>query len=121
MEKEKEKDEEKNNCNLAGQRRASRRKVKTGCSHCKSRKIRCDEARPQCLKWVKSGRLWGGYPAYRRTVNVAIPIAPSPQLVQQTAVLAVSPGKVVPRKQHLIVRPPRTPRKKIDSDLKPVI
>jgi hypothetical protein len=40
--------------------------------------VKCDETRPQCNKCVRSGRQCDGYPAYRRTVEVAIPIAPRP-------------------------------------------
>lgn len=34
--------------------------------------------RPQCIKCVKSGRPCDGYPAYKRTTEIAIPIAPRP-------------------------------------------
>ncbi|KUJ10192.1 uncharacterized protein LY89DRAFT_596894 [Mollisia scopiformis] len=58
------------------QRRASRPKVKTGCNNCKARRVKCDETRPQCQKCVRSGRRCEGYPAYKRTTDVPIPIAP---------------------------------------------
>jgi hypothetical protein len=41
--------------------------------------VKCDETRPQCIKCVRSGRQCDGYPAYKRTVEVAIPIAPRPR------------------------------------------
>ncbi|PMD58570.1 uncharacterized protein K444DRAFT_531619 [Hyaloscypha bicolor E] len=62
----------------ARQRRASKPKVKTGCNNCKNRRVKCDETRPQCNKCVRSGRHCDGYPAYKRTVEAAIPIAPRP-------------------------------------------
>ncbi|TVY53342.1 putative transcriptional regulatory protein [Lachnellula cervina] len=62
----------------AKSRRASRPKVKTGCNNCKIRRVKCDETRPQCNKCVRSARHCDGYPAYRRTNEAAIPIAPRP-------------------------------------------
>ncbi|KAH7377490.1 hypothetical protein BKA64DRAFT_648969 [Cadophora sp. MPI-SDFR-AT-0126] len=74
MEEPKPKDE-----TVKKQKRASRPKVKTGCNNCKNRRVKCDETRPQCLKCVRSGRQCEGYPAYKRTVESAIPIAPRPE------------------------------------------
>ncbi|OWO98781.1 transcription factor Cys [Marssonina coronariae] len=105
-------EEVKNNGNVVKQRRASRPKVKTGCSNCKIRRVKCDEARPQCLKCVKSGRPCEGYPAHKRTVDFAIPIAPRPELEPRASVLAASPASAAPQKQHHLARPPRMPRKK---------
>ncbi|KIH87302.1 hypothetical protein SPBR_04958 [Sporothrix brasiliensis 5110] len=45
----------------AGQSRASRRKVKTGCATCRTRKVKCDEGRPACQKCVSTGRTCDGY------------------------------------------------------------
>ncbi|KAF2640268.1 hypothetical protein P280DRAFT_452890 [Massarina eburnea CBS 473.64] len=36
-------------------------KVKTGCITCKSRRIRCDEGKPNCQKCTGTGRQCGGY------------------------------------------------------------
>ncbi|KAE8381729.1 hypothetical protein BDV26DRAFT_64378 [Aspergillus bertholletiae] len=41
--------------------RTSRPKVRTGCVTCKSRRKKCDEARPSCLTCVNTGRECGGY------------------------------------------------------------
>ncbi|PLB54014.1 hypothetical protein P170DRAFT_397010 [Aspergillus steynii IBT 23096] len=41
--------------------RRSTPKVRSGCSTCKARRIKCDEATPECLRCVRSGRSCGGY------------------------------------------------------------
>ncbi|RGP72357.1 transcriptional regulatory moc3 [Fusarium longipes] len=47
---------------LTGKRNnAGGRKVKTGCTTCRIRKIKCDEAKPFCQKCVKTGRTCDGY------------------------------------------------------------
>ncbi|KAJ4148640.1 hypothetical protein LMH87_003101 [Akanthomyces muscarius] len=35
--------------------------VKSGCRTCKTRRVKCDEARPACLKCTKTGRVCEGY------------------------------------------------------------
>jgi hypothetical protein len=52
---------------------------RTGCNNCKNRRVKCDEIRPQCNKCMQSGRTCDGYPAYKRTEEVTVPIAPLPQ------------------------------------------
>ncbi|KAL2075090.1 hypothetical protein VTL71DRAFT_32 [Oculimacula yallundae] len=99
-------------------RRASRPKVKTGCNNCKIRRVKCDETRPQCLKCVRSNRQCEGYPAYKRTVESAIPIAPRPEILPSGGPIlsasissASSSGsqpasKPVPRRHRVIRVPP---------------
>ncbi|KAH7399936.1 hypothetical protein BKA64DRAFT_469642 [Cadophora sp. MPI-SDFR-AT-0126] len=41
--------------------RAGRPKVKTGCITCRTRRVKCDEAKPSCLRCQKSGRTCEGY------------------------------------------------------------
>ncbi|KAK2594285.1 hypothetical protein QQS21_007991 [Conoideocrella luteorostrata] len=41
--------------------RKGSRKVRTGCITCKLRKVKCDEAKPACLRCLRSGRLCDGY------------------------------------------------------------
>ncbi|KAG0647247.1 Aspercryptin biosynthesis cluster-specific transcription regulator atnN [Hyphodiscus hymeniophilus] len=41
--------------------RKSTPKVKTGCSTCKARRIKCDETRPNCLRCARFGRQCAGY------------------------------------------------------------
>ncbi|KAI0858789.1 hypothetical protein F4860DRAFT_526704 [Xylaria cubensis] len=38
-------------------------KVRSGCITCKARKVKCDEARPECLRCRTSARICGGYRA----------------------------------------------------------
>ncbi|KAI0190496.1 C6 zinc finger domain-containing protein [Xylaria flabelliformis] len=38
-------------------------KVRSGCTTCKARKVKCDEARPECLRCRTSARICGGYRA----------------------------------------------------------
>ncbi|KAI1111599.1 hypothetical protein F5Y14DRAFT_304690 [Nemania sp. NC0429] len=38
-------------------------KVRTGCVTCKARKVKCDEARPSCLRCQTGSRICGGYRA----------------------------------------------------------
>ncbi|KAI1748961.1 hypothetical protein F4782DRAFT_515227 [Xylaria castorea] len=38
-------------------------KVRSGCITCKARKVKCDEARPKCLRCQTSARICGGYRA----------------------------------------------------------
>ncbi|KAL8356423.1 hypothetical protein RB601_001637 [Gaeumannomyces tritici] len=41
--------------------RKGSRKVRTGCITCKVRKVKCDEAKPFCVRCMKSGRQCDGY------------------------------------------------------------
>ena len=49
--------------NVTGSRatRASRPKVRTGCSICKKRRVKCDEGKPSCLRCSKAGIICAGY------------------------------------------------------------
>ncbi|KAE8444976.1 hypothetical protein EG329_014104 [Mollisiaceae sp. DMI_Dod_QoI] len=94
------------------QRRASRPKVKTGCNNCKARRVKCDETRPQCNKCVRSGRRCEGYPAYKRTTDVPIPIAPrgaddSSSTASPPSVSSASFTSSPPRIRAAIRRAPR--------------
>ncbi|KAH7014357.1 uncharacterized protein B0I36DRAFT_369321 [Microdochium trichocladiopsis] len=46
-------------------------KVRTGCLTCKSRKVKCDEAKPECQRCVRAGRACEGYAA-RHTGDPAL-------------------------------------------------
>ncbi|PVH83396.1 hypothetical protein DL98DRAFT_413024, partial [Cadophora sp. DSE1049] len=37
------------------------RPKRTGCLNCKTRRMKCDETRPQCIKCVRSGQQCDGY------------------------------------------------------------
>ncbi|KAJ5101778.1 hypothetical protein NUU61_004000 [Penicillium alfredii] len=41
--------------------RLSTPKVRSGCSTCKTRRIKCDEQKPECLRCTRSNRRCGGY------------------------------------------------------------
>ncbi|PYI03975.1 hypothetical protein BO78DRAFT_421115 [Aspergillus sclerotiicarbonarius CBS 121057] len=43
--------------------RKSTPKVRTGCITCKTRRVKCDEAKPNCLRCTRSDRTCGGYPS----------------------------------------------------------
>ncbi|KAH7157345.1 hypothetical protein B0J13DRAFT_168447 [Dactylonectria estremocensis] len=59
--------------------RKGSRKVRTGCITCKIRKVKCDEAKPHCLRCVRTGRQCDGY----RT-------SPGPRSTPEPPLLAVS-------------------------------
>ncbi|RAL00009.1 uncharacterized protein BO80DRAFT_502910 [Aspergillus ibericus CBS 121593] len=42
--------------------RKSTPKVRTGCITCKARRVKCDEAKPNCLRCTRAKRTCGGYP-----------------------------------------------------------
>ncbi|KAK0123739.1 hypothetical protein ONS95_008746 [Cadophora gregata] len=103
------------------QRRASKPKVKTGCNNCKNRRVKCDETRPQCLKCVRSGRQCEGYPAYKRTLESAIPIAPRPENPSGSSISSASgssassgspPAARHPVRKHRVIQVPRARVKK---------
>lgn len=57
--------------------RASRPKVKSGCITCKTRRVKCDETKPQCLRCLRFGRTCDGYPEPHSGRGVVmIPIKP---------------------------------------------
>ncbi|KAJ5565182.1 hypothetical protein N7513_001424 [Penicillium frequentans] len=39
----------------------NRKKVKSGCKTCKTRRVKCDESRPACRRCVSTGRVCDGY------------------------------------------------------------
>ncbi|KAG5925593.1 hypothetical protein E4U42_004142 [Claviceps africana] len=65
---------------LAKRGRRSNTKVKTGCSNCKQRRVKCDERRPSCTQCLRNKKLCIGYPPPARgtTSTADIPIAPKP-------------------------------------------
>ncbi|KAH7305719.1 hypothetical protein BKA65DRAFT_415594 [Rhexocercosporidium sp. MPI-PUGE-AT-0058] len=126
MEKPNPKDE-----TVKKQRRASRPKVKTGCNNCKNRRVKCDETRPQCLKCVRSGRQCEGYPAYKRTIESAIPIAPRPGILSSGASPSASissasgsgsPPAVRPVvRRHRVIRAPPVRERQVVIPDNPVV
>ena len=87
--------------------------VRAGCNNCKNRRVKCDEMRPQCNKCVKSGRFCDGYPAYKRSTLIAIPIAPRPE--NNASISPSTQTSTLPmirsRTPQLSIRKPRHPYK----------
>lgn len=62
------------------QGRASKPKTRTGCSTCKIRRVKCDEAKPECNRCTSTGRKCDGYEIPpRRNRALAVQTASSPQ------------------------------------------
>ncbi|KAM3486026.1 hypothetical protein MY8738_000777, partial [Beauveria namnaoensis] len=73
--------------------RRSNPKVKTGCTNCKKRRIKCDEQRPECTQCVRSGKACVGYPPPSRHArpSMEIRIAPKPLAAMLHAAPAPAP------------------------------
>ncbi|RFU35387.1 hypothetical protein B7463_g943, partial [Scytalidium lignicola] len=70
--------------------RASRPKVKSGCITCKARRVKCDEAKPQCLRCQKFGRVCDGYATDQPQRVAVMPLQPRiPTLSLYTPSLSV--------------------------------
>ncbi|KAF3770804.1 hypothetical protein M406DRAFT_245744 [Cryphonectria parasitica EP155] len=85
--------------------RTSKPKVKTGCSNCKQRRIKCDEKRPACSNCVRSKKNCSGYPPPSRSARPfeEIPILPRPRPTDGSA--ATAPQTIRPTQS--IQLPPR--------------
>ncbi|KAG4026033.1 hypothetical protein MFRU_046g00390 [Monilinia fructicola] len=77
--------------------RASKPKVKTGCLTCKSRRVKCDEAKPGCMRCVRFGHKCEGY-AYFQTAGV-----------KPTVVTNIAPRALIPRVGYLPISPSTSP------------
>ncbi|KAG9255348.1 uncharacterized protein F5Z01DRAFT_673299 [Emericellopsis atlantica] len=87
--------------------RQSRPKVKTGCTNCKQRRIKCDEKRPACTQCVRSHKDCTGYPPPpRHAVPYAeLRIAPKPAVAAAAPTLASNAGTSFPGRERGL--PPR--------------
>ncbi|KAG9248013.1 hypothetical protein BJ878DRAFT_490198 [Calycina marina] len=74
---------------LAKKPRASKPKVKSGCYTCKARRVKCDEAKPQCNRCLNLGRKCEGYPPEVLTRTSMQPLQPR---TTPTAVTMYSPS-----------------------------
>ncbi|UPL00316.1 hypothetical protein LCI18_011250 [Fusarium solani-melongenae] len=80
----------------------SRTKVKTGCTTCRIRKVKCDEGKPFCLKCVNTGRTCDGYESPFRLVTSQPTHSPhtgstmlsAGSLVTQHTVIEISPKDI---------------------------
>ncbi|KHN95746.1 C6 zinc finger domain protein [Metarhizium album ARSEF 1941] len=95
--------------------RRSNPKVKTGCSNCKQRRIKCDELRPACTQCVRSHKVCTGYPPPPRSARplADIRIAPKPAL----AIRPLAPSGVVAASivKPTVLPPRRANRRKRQS------
>ncbi|KAL4886076.1 hypothetical protein BJY04DRAFT_213614 [Aspergillus karnatakaensis] len=57
---------------MAKNTRKSMPKVRTGCSTCKQRRIKCDEGKPSCRNCARTGRRCEGYPQPTASDNRAL-------------------------------------------------
>ncbi|KAM3455823.1 hypothetical protein NHJ6243_008418 [Beauveria neobassiana] len=105
--------------------RRSNPKVKTGCTNCKKRRIKCDEQRPECTQCVRSGKACVGYPPPSRHArpSMEIRIAPKPLAAMMHAAPAPAPAPApltggaaaeaqpmgISMLQKQVVLPPRRP------------
>ncbi|CAM1508363.1 Fc.00g052110.m01.CDS01 [Cosmosporella sp. VM-42] len=96
--------------------RTSKPKVKTGCTNCKQRRIKCDEARPSCTQCVRSNKACTGYPPPSRSSRPfeEIRIAPKP-----IATVASQPAPGPVPLQREVVLPPRRVRHKVPRTASP--
>ncbi|KAJ6790156.1 hypothetical protein PWT90_05616 [Aphanocladium album] len=99
--------------------RRSNPKVKTGCTNCKQRRIKCDEKRPECTQCLRSGKTCTGYPPPSRGSRPAmeIRIAPKPLAGMQLAPapsssLAPQPTGISMLQKQTILPPRRAGRRR---------
>ncbi|KXJ92857.1 hypothetical protein Micbo1qcDRAFT_160695 [Microdochium bolleyi] len=93
--------------------RTSKPKVKTGCSNCKRRRIKCDEKRPACTQCVRSKKDCTGYPPPARTSSL-VSIQPRPLANIASSNAPVVKGtriqqKPLPVFQQGTLTPPQSP------------
>ncbi|EXU96582.1 Zn(2)-Cys(6) zinc finger domain protein [Metarhizium robertsii] len=95
--------------------RRSNPKVKTGCSNCKQRRIKCDELRPACTQCVRSNKVCTGYPPPPRSARplADIRIAPKPMLaIRSQAASGIASSSIV---KPTVLPPRRANRRKRQS------
>ncbi|KAL4908759.1 hypothetical protein BDW74DRAFT_165528 [Aspergillus multicolor] len=57
--------------------RACKPKVRTGCTTCKIRRVKCDEGKPACHRCLSTGRKCDGYAIQPSTIPEGIPLEPA--------------------------------------------
>ncbi|KAH7347160.1 C6 zinc finger domain-containing protein [Plectosphaerella cucumerina] len=70
---------------MAKTTRRSTPRVKTGCRTCRVRRVKCDEAKPSCLKCTQTGRKCDGYAPPTRAGQSPNSARSSPGLLELTA------------------------------------
>ena len=63
-------------------------KVRTGCITCKTRRVKCDEAKPICARCTKAGRSCGGYtqPLSRDRIRAGQPLVIISYVAPETSI-----------------------------------
>ncbi|PQE23420.1 Fungal specific transcription factor domain-containing protein [Rutstroemia sp. NJR-2017a BBW] len=84
--------------------RASKPKVKTGCQTCKIRRVKCDEAKPACMRCVRFGHKCDGY-MYLQKPGV------KPALITN-----IAPRTLVPRVEYFPLSPATSPTSVASTD-----
>ncbi|PVI01507.1 hypothetical protein DM02DRAFT_613565 [Periconia macrospinosa] len=69
-------------------KKAWKPKTKTGCMTCRVRRVKCDEAKPYCLRCTSTGRTCDGYPTLATTASSPHEDTPSPP----ESLIAAFPG-----------------------------
>ncbi|KAK1593628.1 uncharacterized protein LY79DRAFT_514058 [Colletotrichum navitas] len=64
--------------------RKGKRKVRTGCFTCKIRRVKCDEAKPDCLRCSSTGRVCDGYPDLAKPISHQLQLLKPPSLFPDT-------------------------------------
>ncbi|EFQ31643.1 uncharacterized protein GLRG_06932 [Colletotrichum graminicola M1.001] len=59
-------------------------KVRTGCFTCKIRRVKCDEAKPDCLRCSKTGRVCDGYPDPAKPISLQLQLLKPLSLFPET-------------------------------------
>ncbi|OAL51563.1 hypothetical protein IQ07DRAFT_384903 [Pyrenochaeta sp. DS3sAY3a] len=70
--------------------RSSTPRVKTGCKTCRKRHIKCDEAKPSCLKCAQAGWTCDGYETHGSMTEASANSKAKPTLNSPEPVLAIS-------------------------------
>ncbi|KAG4432316.1 hypothetical protein IFR05_012195 [Cadophora sp. M221] len=82
-----------------------RTKVKTGCYTCKYRRVKCDEAKPDCQRCVKFGVECDGYPAPKGPPRISKHLRPREQrsivpLVRRSVIYSIQPARLFEDEQE---------------------
>ncbi|KND93743.1 Sterol regulatory element-binding protein ECM22 [Tolypocladium ophioglossoides CBS 100239] len=100
--------------------RRNNTKVKSGCSNCKRRRIKCDEKRPVCTQCVRHNKACLGYPLPSRKdgPTAYIGIAPKPPAVAQPQSAPV----IAPLQWPTVLSPQRVCRRRqlMHPELRPI-
>ncbi|KAI0439377.1 hypothetical protein F4803DRAFT_564580 [Xylaria telfairii] len=83
-------------------RRAAHAKARTGCVTCKRRKVKCDEAKPNCARCTKSGHRCAGYEDWGAAAD--------PQARSSSSSKHTPDKPTATHHHHLLLRPKPKPK-----------